>query len=48
VRAWLDEERNQLVSKKLQQHGVVPQQSTKSIVDSELTGKSLLHSARSR
>jgi DNA ligase (NAD+) len=43
VRAWLDEEHNQLVLQKLQQHGVVPQQSTKRVdADSELMGKSFV------
>jgi DNA ligase (NAD+) len=44
VRAWLDEERNQLVLKKLQQRGVVPQQLNRRInADSELAGKFRLH-----
>jgi DNA ligase (NAD+) len=43
VRAWLDEERNQLVLKKLQQRGVVPQQLNRRInADSELAGKSFV------
>jgi DNA ligase (NAD+) len=43
VRAWLDEERNQLVLQKLQQHGVVPQQSQNRVnMDSELAGKSFV------
>jgi DNA ligase (NAD+) len=43
VRAWLDEEHNQLVLQKLQQHGVVPQTSTRRVVaNSELAGKSFV------
>jgi DNA ligase (NAD+) len=43
VRAWLDEERNQLVLQKLQQHGVVPQQlQNRNNMDSELAGKSFV------